>query len=238
MTARGGSGHDGVTMSVRALSLAFRQMFHPATLRLVALCAVLTLALFGLLGLALWYFVFAPYLPKWFGADGADMAVGMALLTVVFGGWFLFRAVAMAVMGLFTDGVVASVEEEHYPDVAAHARHVDFKTGLRLGLRSALRAVGWNALAAPLYIALLITGFGTILLVLLVNALILGKDFEAMVAARHPDGPAHPLSGRQRFALGLATSALFLIPVLNLFAPVFGAALAVHILHMKPDPLS
>ena len=56
-------------MSVRALSLAFRQMFHPATLRLVALCAVLTLALFGLLGLALWYFVFAPYLPKWFGAD-------------------------------------------------------------------------------------------------------------------------------------------------------------------------
>ena len=117
-----------------AIALSFRQLLHPATLRLVLLVAVVTLLLLLVLGALGGWFVstwLMPLLP----ADGTDGLVALALMGLyVLGAFFLFRSVAVAVMGLFTDGIVASVEEEHYPDAAARARHVSFRTGLRLGL--------------------------------------------------------------------------------------------------------
>ena len=53
--------------------------------------------------------------------------------------------------------------------------------------------------------------------------------------ARHPgharfDRPA-------RWSLGLLSAASFVVPVANLLAPILGAAMAVHMLHLgKGDP--
>lgn len=219
---------------LHAIALALRQLLHPATLRLVLLVALITLALFAMFGTATWWLLDATLFAGTMRSDANDLAALAFFGVMALASWFLFRTVAVAVMGLFTDGIVASVEEDHYPDAAARARHVSFATGLRLSLRSVGRAIGWNLLALPFYVALLVTGVGTLLLVLLVNAVLLAHDCEAMVAARHPDLPPRPLDRAQRWVLGLTTSALFLIPVANLLAPVFGAALAVHLLHMPP----
>lgn len=214
-----------------AIALSFRQLLHPATLRLVLLVAVVTLMVLLALG-ALGGWMVSEWLMPMLPADGTDGLVALALMGLyVLGAFFLFRSIAVAVMGLFTDGIVASVEEEHYPDAAAHARHVPFHTGLRLGLVSLGRSLGWNLLALPFYLVLLVTGIGPLLLMWLVNAALLARDCEAMVAARHPGMPARPLDSRRRWVLGLSTSALFLVPLLNLVAPIFGAALAVHLLH-------
>ena len=60
-----------------------------------------------------------PLLPS----DGSDGLVALLLIGgYVLAAFFLFRSVAVGVMGLFTDGIVASVEEEHYPEAAARAR--------------------------------------------------------------------------------------------------------------------
>lgn len=218
-------------LMLHAIALALRQLAHPATLRLVLLVAVVTLLVFagvGVLGAWAVNRWLLPALP----ADGSGGLVALALfLLYSLAAVFLFRSVAVAVMGLFTDGIVASVEEEHYPAAAARARHVDWRTGVRLGLASLGRALGWNLLALPFYLALVVTGVGPFLLMWLVNAVLLARDCEAMVAARHPDGPQRPLDSRRRWVLGLSTSALFLVPFANLLAPVFGAALAVHLLH-------
>jgi CysZ protein len=114
---------------------------------------------------------------------------------------------------------------------------VGFGKGLAMGLRSALRALAWNLLASPLYLLLLFTAIGLPVALVLVNGLLLGRDLEAMVAARHP-GAVEPLSARDRNLLGFATAVLFVIPIANLFAPVFGAALAVHMVHGRKDGLS
>jgi len=228
---------------LHALALSVRQLLHPATLRLVLLVALVTLLIFAALGAVGGWLVSAWLLPL-LPSDGSDGLVALLLLGVyILAAFFLFRSVAVGVMGLFTDGIVASVEEEHYPEAAARARHVSVRTGLWLGLSSFRRALLWNLMALPFYIVLLVTGVGTLLLVWLVNAVLLARDCEAMVAARHPDGPARPLDPRRRWILGLATSAMFLVPLLNLLAPVFGAALAVHLLHQptrqtKPEPRS
>lgn len=218
-------------MTMRAILLALRQLAHPATLWLAAKVAVITLALFALLGTGLYQLLNRIILPRWLERQDSDTALGVAILITFLLGWFLFRAVAMAVMGLFSDAVVASVEEDHYPDAAAQARPVSFARGLAIGLRSARRAIGWNLLASPAYILLLPTGIGTPALVLIVNAMLLSRDLETMVAARHPVGLT-PLTRMERWTLGLASAGMFLIPFVNLLAPVFGAALAVHLHHI------
>lgn len=225
-------------MLLRAIMLACRQLVDAATLRLLVQVIGLTLLIFALSGTLLWLAVDAWVTPRWIAPDSsyATLAgLGVAVLLLV-AFWLLFRVVAMAVMGLFTDGIVASVEEDHYPAAAARAVTVSFAAGVRLGLRSAGRALVWNLLATPLYLALLFTGIGLPIALLLVNAALLGRDLEEMVAARHPgaDGEQR-LPRRLRWTLGLVTALAFLVPVLNLVAPVFGAALAVHLFHFGKD---
>jgi uncharacterized protein involved in cysteine biosynthesis len=220
-------------MVLQSFMLALRQLGDARTFRLLLLVAGLSLVIFVLLGIALWAALDHWILPRWFAvADGfaALMALGLTVLL----GWFLFRGVAMAVMGLFSDSVVESVEEDHYPAAAARAVPVGFARGARMGLWSARRALGWNLLAAPFYLLLLVTGVGTLALALVVNMLLLGRDLEDMVRARHPAMP--PLATRERHALGLVTAALFVVPAVNLLAPIVGAAMAVHMLHRRTLP--
>lgn len=215
-------------MIVKAFTMALRQLNDARTFRLVAAVAALSVLVFAVIGALLWVVLEQYLLPRWF-PEASGFAEVIAAGIAILAAWFLFRAVAMAVMGLFTDGIVESVEEDHYPAAAARATPVSFARGARMGLRSGWRAIGWNLVAAPFYLLLLVTGVGTLALVLIVNMLVLGRDLEAMVLARHPGMP--PLSARDRNLLGLAAAALFIIPVINLLAPVLGAAMAVHMLH-------
>ncbi len=222
-------------MLLRAILLSLRQLGDPQTLRLLLLTSAITAAIFVALGTGLWWALETQVMPRWYPAGQGEIAALAAAVIGLLALWFLFRAVAMLVIGLFTDSIVESVEQDHYPDAAARAARVSFGAGLKLGLHSALRAIGWNLVAAPAYILLLITGVGTLALVLIVNTILLGRDFEAMVAARHPDLGPNPLTHNQRLGLGLVSAIAFVVPVLNLLAPVFGAALAVHLLHGRPD---
>lgn len=200
----------------------------------------LTVLLIALLGAGLWYAAQRGVEALGWSTDLGVLAGTVALL-IAFGlGWLLFRAVAVAVMGVFADEVVIAVERKHYPAALAGARDVSIARGIGLGLRSAGRAILINLALAPVYIMLLVTGVGTALLFFLVNGWLLGNDFGQMVAARHMDDATPWFSmGRDwrktgavdRFALGVAGTALFMVPILNLFAPIIGAAMATHLFH-------
>ena len=224
-----------VGLILETVPLALRQLADRQTVAILWKVLLLTLAIFIALGGALWWAVDRWLLQPEVGSNPdhyliAGIALTIAILVLF---WLLFRAVAMAVMGLFTDGIVESVEEDHFPFAAARAVPVSWQRGLALGLKSALRALGWNLLASPLYLLLFFTGVGLPIALLLVNGALLGKDLEAMVAARHPD--AEPMRASRRWALGLIAAAAFLVPGLNLVAPVFGAALAVHLFHRERE---
>ena len=195
----------------------------------------MTVLLIAVFGAGLWYAAQRAVASLGWNADLGLLAGTIALL-IAFGlGWLLFRAIAVAVMGVFADEVVIAVERKHYPAALAAARDVSIARGLSLGLRSAARAILINLALAPVYLMLLVTGVGTALLFFLVNGWLLGNDFGAMVAARHLDDAAirdwRKTGAVDRFALGVAATALFMVPILNLFAPIIGAAMATHLFH-------
>lgn len=214
-------------MVLTAALRAFPSLFHGAALRLLAKTLILTLLLFGLLSVALWGVFHMLRLHFGWGGGGLAEAAATALL-VVGAGWLLFRAVAMAVMGLFADDIIEAVERDRYPQAALDARPVGWGRSLRFALASITRTIGWNLLALPAYILLLATGVGTIGLFLALNAYLLGRDMADMVEPRHPDLP--PIPRRNRWLLGLVSALLFLVPLVNLLAPILSAAMAVHML--------
>lgn len=168
---------------------------------------------------------------RWAWTRGQD-AGGIVL--AILAGLLLFPAVATAVMGLFLDFVVDAVEARHYPQTRA-ARSVGPFEGLGLALGSGLRMLLWNLAAMPAYLALLFTAVGPIALFIAINGVLLGRDLFQLVALRHlPPDAERTLRRENRGAatgLGVAASLLYLVPVLNLLAPLLGAAMATHVVH-------
>ena len=220
---------------LRAFFLSVGQLGDRPMVMVFLKSLAVTVVLLALFGVALWYG--AQSLVTWMGASAQTGGwVGVATVLLWLGAAFLlFRVIAVAVIGIVADDVVAAVEARHYPEALEEARDVPFGRSVAMGLGSAGRLILINLAVSPLYLLLLITGVGTALLFFIVNGWLLGQDLSEMVAARHvPRGGMKNWrgpSGFQRFALGLAGTALFLIPILNLFAPVLGAAMATHLFH-------
>lgn len=219
---------------LRALALSVGQLGDPPVLRVLAKSLALTLAIFAVAGGAVWWGTDA-VLVAWgsWGAEG--LATAFAIFVTGLALWLLFRAVAVAAVGVFADEVVEAVEARHYPAALASARAVPLHRGLAMGLRSAARVVVVNLVLLPLYVVLLATGIGTVAAFFVVNAWLLGRDLGDMVAARHLDARGMAAwrrrTGTRRFLLGLGGTALFVVPLVNLFAPVLGAAMATHLFH-------
>ena len=222
--------------AVHAFLLALKDLSQPRVLRVLAQSLALTLLLLAVSGAAIFFaarWALAHW--EWLGDAGLDMAGILIILAIVAGSWLLFRAVAIVVVGLFADGIVADVEGRHYPAAAQRAVDVGWRQNIGLAVASLARLIGGNLLALPIYILLLVTGVGTPIFALLVNALLLGRDLEAMVLARHPDRPR--LDRPARWSLGLLSAASFVVPIANLLAPILSAAMAVHMLHLRNGDL-
>lgn len=215
-----------------ALMRALRDLNHPRVLRILLQSLGLTVLIFSLMGAGL--FALSRWaLSRYWALDNmeSDLAGAIVIILLFLGGWLLFRAVAILVIGLFADAMIDDIERRHYPQAAASALSVGWRQGSRLALASLARLIGGNLLAMPGYILLLVTGVGTALLALAVNAILLGRDLEAMIGARHPAQPR--LDRGTRWGLGLLSAASFMVPIVNLLAPILSAAMTVHLFHMR-----
>jgi uncharacterized protein involved in cysteine biosynthesis len=219
----------------RAFILSIRQLDDPAILRVLIKSVLVTLLLLVTLGAGLWFGTLS--LVRQFGGGEtlAELAGVAAVAVAIAFAWLLFRVIAIGVIGVFADDVVAAVERRHYPEALARAHAVPIGRSIAMGLRSAGRAVLINLAVSPLYLLLFFTGIGLPLLFFIVNGWLLGQDLGEMVAARHIARKGmrewRGSTGLQRFLLGLAGTALFLVPILNLIAPILGAAMATHLFH-------
>ncbi|MEP3225548.1 MAG: EI24 domain-containing protein [Parasphingorhabdus sp.] len=203
-----------------------------ALLLKVLLISLLLLAVFGVGAYFLLVWLFALTGLNDGGVWAAVAAAVIAALTAI----FLFRVIAIFVLNIFSDDVVDAVEARHYPDRAEQAKPPGYLLGLKMGLASVGRAVGYNLLASPLYIILLVTGIGAPAAFFAINAILIGRDLQDMVAARHVGDIRHiddqwQINKTTRFGLGLITALLLAIPFVNFLAPVLGAAMATHLVH-------
>ena len=222
-----------------ALSLALRQLGDPSLLRILAKCIGISLLVFAVLAMIGGYAI--DWLLGWAGLDESLFAGGDAirkvttLILLVISGWLLWRIVAMAVLQFYADEVVQAVEARHYPAALEHVRPLGWRRELAISAKGARRALFYNLLTLPFALVLLITGFGTALLFLAVNAVLLGRELTELVWLRHvhePDAPL-PLERKERWLLGGLIAGLLLVPFANFLAPVLGAAMATHLVHGK-----
>lgn len=159
-----------------------------------------------------------------------DVLGGFATLVLV---WMLFPAVATFFVGAMTDGLIDAVERAHYPHVRARASSL--LSALGQGARFAVVVIALNLLLLPLYIVLLFVPLLAPVVFLLVNGYLVGREYFDMVAVRHLDSAdvrvLRRYHGARIYGTGFVLAFLFTVPVVNLFAPMLGAAAMVHLFH-------
>jgi CysZ protein len=215
---------------LRAFSLSLQSLSDPRILCVLLKSVLLTAAIFTVFGLGLWYGIDALLARFGMGDDTVSALAAAAIL--ILGGFVLFRVIAIAVLWVFSDTVVDVVEDRYYPDHGARANSPGLAASVGMALRSAGRALGYNLLASPVYLLLLVSGLGTAMAFLGVNALLLGRDLEDMLIARHGRDYA-AMGNMRRTLIGLIGTAAMLVPFINFVVPVVITAMAVHMAHSQ-----
>ncbi len=221
---------------IQAIIMAFQSLTDRRVQHLLVRVVLLTLLAFLILGFAMWWVM--SWGMGWIGLDrfgvdaanasvfGAFLAFATTLLSTV----LLFRIVAITMTWIFADDIIDAVEDRHYPKQAMTGKRPGLVNGAGMALRSIARVIGYNLLALPVYVLLLFTGIGTAIAFLLVNALLLGRDLEDMLVARH--GKEHGAMRKlPRLLLGLTGTVGMMVPFFNLIVPVLATATAVHMAH-------
>lgn len=209
-----------------------------------AMKRVLLLGLAGALFTLILSYLLTSWGMNWMAArdfpwvDGAiDFIAEWGLIPIfIVASYFLFPALATMVMSVFLDDVVDAVEAQYYPHDRA-PRPMAVMEGIMSGLRLGGTMLFWNTLALPLYVLLLFTAIGPFALYLVINGYLLGREYVELVSIRHL-GSARAKEFRSFnrpmvLGLGVIGSGLFMVPIINLFAPLVLAGAAVHAFHAK-----
>jgi uncharacterized protein involved in cysteine biosynthesis len=211
-----------------AILKAIGQLGDRPVVVVAAKSIAVTLVLFAGLGVGLYFALVAAAERFGIGEGWAGVA---AVLLVPLAMWLLFRVVALVVLQFFADEVVQAVEARHYPALAARAQPLALHREVAVATRGLMRALGYNLLALPLAAVLAFTAVGPALVFLVVNAVLLGREFTDMAWLRHCGGDERgtPVGRAERVLLGAAVAGMMVVPFLNLLAPVIGAAAGTHL---------
>jgi CysZ protein len=212
----------------RELRSAFLKAFGLTLLALAALWFGLK-ELFDWLALP-WLDAMLPGLPSWAGWLGVVAAIlagiGLALALAL-----LVAPVTAIVAGFFLDDVAEAVERADYP-ADPPGRALPLGRALWQSVKFFVVVIVGNLIALLL---LLVPGIN-IAAFFVVNGYLLGREFFEFAAMRHrsPD-EAKALRSRYSgtiFLAGLLVAAFISVPILNLAAPLFAAAMMVHLYKM------
>jgi CysZ protein len=213
---------------IQALMLSLQSLSDGRVAAVLVKIILLTIVSLVILGIGLWFAL--QWVFGWLNVndDGFWSGLLSGAMIILFS-ILLFRAVAVAMTWVFADDIIDAVEDRHYPRQAAFGKRPSLGTGLQMAVRSIVRVLGYNLLALPLYLLLLFTGVGTAIAFLLINALLLGRDLEDMLIARH--GAKAAMNKLPRLMLGLMGTVGMLVPLVNFLVPILATATAVHLVH-------
>ena len=168
----------------------------------------------------------------WVVGHIVTMLIALAFVAVL---WILFVAIVQTVSSFYFENVIVAVEARHYPKLPK-PRSVPLATQVQASLRFAGKVILLNLLALPFYLIPVVS----LVVFLGLNGYLVGREYFELAALRRLDfKDANALrksrSGRV-FGAGVIITALFAIPLVNLLAPVVGAAFMVHIFEAMRAP--
>jgi uncharacterized protein involved in cysteine biosynthesis len=156
-----------------------------------------------------------------------DVLGGLATVVLT---WLFFPAVVTSVLGFFLEDAADAVERRYYQHLSPPRRQPFAElvvSSLKLlASMAVLNLVALLFLLLPPVFPFVFYG---------VNGYLLGREYFEVVAFRRLDPPAAAaLRRRYRgtvFLTGVIIAFLLTVPVVNLIAPVLGAAAMVHVYH-------
>ncbi|UYV38206.1 EI24 domain-containing protein [Rhodobacteraceae bacterium D3-12] len=163
--------------------------------------------------------------------DLGDLLTFSSLVFMLVLSFFLMIPVASAITSMFLDEVADAVEARHYPALAP-APGASFGDALRDTLGFLAIIIAANLLAFVIYAFLpylsLFIFFG-------LNGFLLGREYFQLAAMRRI-GRDRAKALRKRhsatiWAAGVLMALPLVVPILNLFIPILGAATFTHIFH-------
>lgn len=216
---------------IYALLLAFRQLLAPEMRRPLLMSILWSLVALILLWIAVGWGVAH-------GLAGITWLQWVAGVLGVFAvpllSYILFPSVVFLILGFFSEGIIRAVERRYYPYLPP-APGTKLLTGLISSLRLTLLGLALNlvALVMVYWWAAWIPGVNVIVFALL-NGYLIGREyFETVALRRCGSAAADKLWRAHRLdftVAGTAVAALFLVPVLDLAAPMVGLAATVHLI--------
>ena len=202
--------------------LVFTRPFRAIVMKSVMLTVVLLASIwFALQGVVDW----AVKLDIGWLEVAIQIATGVGLFIVL---GFLIAPIASLFAGLYLDDVAELVERERYPHDKL-GRELPLLKSLLTTVRFLVVVVLVNSLAL-----LLVFAFGLGLIIFFVaNAYLLGREYLSLAASRHmsPQDVKRLRSEHALtiFAAGFIVALVMTIPVINLFAPIFGTIFFLHV---------
>jgi CysZ protein len=140
----------------------------------------------------------------------------------------LWLPISSLIAGLFIDAGADHVDQRAFPDAPKGKPPALFRA-LPVSLGFAAKALAFNLLALPLAFIPLLNVAGFVVL----NGWLMGREYFTMAAMRITDDQTVAMLRRKHgsaiFVAGLALAGMFVVPVLNLVAPLFGIALMVRL---------
>jgi CysZ protein len=219
-----------------SLGRALGLVFDPALYGVILRSLVVTLVLFVLIVVGVEYALhFLPTL----GKPWVNRALELVAPILLVWGMFLVGApVAALFASLYLDKVADAIEARAYAsDPKGHG--LSFGTGLWAAVRLTGLIVGADILLLPTDAFFPVGEIATIV----VNGFLLGREYFELAALRHVSlktaDALRKRNGASVFGAGLVISLISAVPVANFFAPLFGAALMVHLykrLERKEQP--
>jgi uncharacterized protein involved in cysteine biosynthesis len=211
------------------------QIKDPKILKALVISTILTLGtiiLVIVLGATLLHSImdaFSKTLVSWFGAGEGwfrgfiQFLAGSAILIL---SYFLFAGIHGAFVGIFIDDIFDAIHQRHYPDVQWN-RPPPSITSCLFSARILLLTVLLNILASPILImGWFIPPLGLALQIFL-NGYLLGKEYGQLVEFRFPK--EHSLTPAPKyFSNGNIAAIIWIIPVVNLIAPILLAGSVLH----------
>jgi len=217
-------------MMISAFVKAFAQLSDPRLLRVVLAGFLATTVIYAVLIAALIWALAQAWVQE-LPLVGAIAAWGTAVGAVIIA-TLLFPGIVAAFIGLWMDQIAAAVEARHHPDLPP-PRDIPLHESVASSLRLAGLAVGVNLLLLPLYIVLIFLPPLNMVVYYAVNGRLLGQEyFESIAQRRRTADDARGLRRDhigQVWLAGIAMTILLTIPVLNIVAPIIGAAAMVHL---------
>jgi len=215
---------------INVLLKSLASLFDGFFIKIILITTIITIAIFSSFIASIGFYVDSLVEDSnWLTQRLATLA-GSGTATVL--SYFLFPITFPIISSLFLNKICTHMEKEHYP-LTKPLNILSMSEALFSSLKFVTLAVTLNLLCLVLYLIPVI-GF---LIYFLLNSYLFGREYFEMISHRYNDPKETKiLRKKHRFKvlfIGLMITFMFILPIVNLLAPIMATVLAVHFYHTK-----